>query len=198
MPIKTVLSIASGLILIIAFIPYIKAIVRRETSPRKATWLIWASCDIIILVGMLAKHTVSGLLVGAVFGASTTFILSLVYGERGWTKRDKVCISLATLSIILWKYFGDSNVGIALSCVALFIAAWPTYLSAWERPENEDRKAWAIFNTSSLLGVLAIPHFTFSDAVPPIVFLTIDAPMLYFVFVRPYFARSGRARAIAE
>jgi hypothetical protein len=198
MPIKTVLSIVSGIVLLIAFIPYIKAIVRRETSPRKATWLIWASCDIIILAGMLVQHKVNGLLVGAVFGASTTFVLSLLYGEKGWTKRDKVCITLATLAIVLWRYFGDSNVGIALSSTALFIAAWPTYLSAWERPENEDRKAWVIFNASSLLGVLAIPHLTFADAVPPIVFLTIDCPMLYLIFVRPYFARNAATRVIAE
>jgi len=136
--------------------------------------------------------------VGAVFGASTTFVLSLLYGEKGWTKRDKVCITLATLAIVLWKYFGDSNIGIALSCVALFIAAWPTYVSAWQRPENEDRRAWVIFNISSTLGVLAIPHWTFADAVPPIVFLTIDAPMLYLIFVRPYFARNAVTRVVAE
>lgn len=191
MPVKTVLSIASGIVLIFAFVPYIKAIVQGETRPRKATWLIWASCDIIILAGMIVQHKVNGLLVGAVLGASTTFVLSLLYGEKGWARRDKICITLATLAIVLWKYFEDSNVGIALSSTALFVAAWPTYVSAWERPENEDRIAWAIFNISSSLGVLAIPQLTFGDAVPPIVFLTIDCPMLCLVFVRPYFQKKA-------
>lgn len=186
MNIQHILSALSGLVLMIAFWPYIVAIVRKETSPRKATWLIWAANDVIILVGMLAKGTISGLLIGATLGATTTFLLSLKYGEAGWNRRDKVCISLLALVIILWFWFSDSNIGIALSCLGLAIAAWPTYVSAWQKPENEDKKAWIIFNTSSLLGVLAIPHLTFADMAPPIAFSAINLPMLFLLFARPY------------
>ncbi len=183
---KVVLSIMSGLVLIYAFFPYIKAIVRRQASPRKATWLVWALGDIIILVGMLAKSTISGLIIAATLGATTVFFLSLKYGEPGWNKRDKVCITLSLIAITLWLYFGESNIGIALSLVALAIAAWPTYVSAWENPANEDRKAWIAFNASNILSVMAIPRLVFADAAPPMVFAAIDAPMLFLLFVRPH------------
>jgi hypothetical protein len=183
--IKTTVSILSGLVFIFAFIPYIKAIVRKQTRPRKATWLVWAVGDIIILIGMLAKHTVSGLMIGAVLGATTTFILSLKFGEPGWTKRDKICLALSGIAIVLWICFQDSNVGIALSLVGLAIAAWPTYVSAWNTPENEDLKGWILFNTSSILGALAIPHRTFADIAPAVTFVLIDLPMLYLLLIRP-------------
>jgi len=183
---KVVLSILSGLVFVYAFFPYIKAIVRRQASPRKATWLVWALGDIIILVGMLAKSTTSGLIIAATLGAITVFLLSLKYGEPGWNRRDKVCITLSLIAIALWVYFGESNIGIALSLVALAIAAWPTYVSAWENPANEDRRAWIAFNASSMLSVLAIPQLVFADAAPPIVFAAVDAPMLFLLFVRPH------------
>ena len=41
MELKGYFSILSGLVFLYAFYPYIKAIVRRETSPRKATWFVW-------------------------------------------------------------------------------------------------------------------------------------------------------------
>lgn len=186
MSIRTGLSVLSGVALIIAFLPYIVAIVRKQACPKKATWLIWAAGDVIILSGMIAQGTISGLLVGATIGATTTFALSLRFGEAGWSRRDKVCIILSGLAIVLWLCFQDSNFGIALSLLALGIAAWPTYVSAWGNPANEDRKTWAIFNTSSFLGVLAIPHLTFADAAPPIVFWAIDLPMLFLLFARPY------------
>lgn len=189
MTIKEILSTLSGLILLYAFYPYIRAILRQETSPRKATWLIWSSCDTIILFGMLSKGAVSGMLIGAVIGATTTFILSLKFGESEWKKRDKICVVIAGLAIALWKYFGDSNIGIGLSCSALLIAAWPTYMSAWERPENEDRRAWVFFVISTIFGVLAIPHMRFVDAAPPIVFAIVDFPMIYLIFIRPYYRR---------
>ncbi len=186
---KSFLSVLAGLTFLYAFFPYIRAIMCEETRPRKATWLIWMLGDVITVAGMLAKHTISGQLVAAIIGAGTVFLLSLKYGESGWTKRDKICISIAVLAIVSWQYLGESNAGVALGLFALVVAAWPTYVSAWEKPENEDRKGWIIFEISSLLAVLAIPHWTFANYAPPIVFLSIDTPMMYLLCIRPFFKR---------
>lgn len=197
MNISNFLSVLSGIVILIAFFPYIRAIVKKETSPRKATWLVWAAGDWIVLAGMLAKGTVSGLIAAACLGATTIFILSLRYGEPGWSNRDKVCLSLSASAIVLWQYFGESNIGIAFSLLSLAIAAWPTYVSAWGKPQNEDAKGWVIFNISSFLGVLGIAHLTFADVAPPVAFMLIDAPMLYLLFIRPASLRR-REQTIAE
>lgn len=141
--------------------------------------------DWIVLAGMIVKGTISGLIVAACLGATTIFLLSLRYGEPGWNTRDKVCITLSGVAIALWQYFGESNLGIAFSLLSLAIAAWPTYVSAWEKPKNEDAKGWILFNIASFLGVLAIGHMTFADIAPPVAFMLIDTPMLYLLFVRP-------------
>lgn len=185
MTVSYALFILSGIVFVIAFFPYIKAILRKETSPRKATWLIWFLGDIIVLAGMIAKHTINGIIVVGVLGAGTTFLLSLKYGEAGWTKRDKICLALSGLAIILWLYFGESNIGIGFSLISLAIAAWPTYVSALHKPENEDLKGWILFNISSFIGVLAIPHLTFADVAPAAAFMAIDGPMLYLLLIHP-------------
>lgn len=195
MNISDALSVLSGIVILIAFFPYIRAIVKRQTSPRKATWLIWATGDWIILAGMIAKGTISGLIAAACLGATTIFILSLFYGEAGWKTRDKVCITLSGAAILLWQYFGESNLGIGFSLLSLAIAAWPTYVSAWEKPENEDTKAWIIFNISSFLGVLGIRHLTFTDIAPPVTFMLIDLPLIYLLFIRPASLRRRRQTA---
>lgn len=180
-----ILSLLSGVVFIIAFIPYIGAILQGEARPRKATWLVWAVGDWIILIGMAAKGTTSGIIIAACFGATTLFLLSLWYGDAGWENRDRICLTLSGVAILLWLYFGESNLGIMFSLLSLVIAAWPTYVSAWRRPENEDAKGWAIFNVSSLLAVLAIPRATIADVAPPVTFMLIDLPMLYLLFIRP-------------
>jgi hypothetical protein len=193
--VRDYLSVLSGIVILIAFAPFIMAIVRGRAKPRKVTWLVWATGDWIILGGMIASETISGLIAAACLGATTIFLLSLRYGEKGWEARDVVCLCLSALAIALWQYFGESSLGIAFSCLSLMIAAWPTYVSAYYRPENEDRLTWIIFNVSSLLGVLAISHLTFADIAPPVVFLVIDLPMLWLLFVRP-FQRYRRAQLI--
>jgi len=189
MSISGILSVLSGFVFLVAFFPYIEAIIKKRTSPRKATWLVWAIGDCVILAGMIAKGTISGLIVAACLGATTVFLLSLRHGETGWKTRDKVCITLSGIAIVLWQCFGESDIGIAFSSLSLAIAAWPTYVSAWERPENEDAKGWILFNISNFLAVLAIRHLTFADIVPPVAFFLIDSPMLFLLFVRPALLR---------
>lgn len=192
--ITTALSALSGLIFVFAFFPQTLGIVRKEISPRLVTWLIWAVGDWIILSGSLAQGAIpGGLIIVATIGATLTFILTLQYGERGCTTRDKVCLSLSVLALVLWNFFDDSNYGIAFSLISLVIAAYPMYVVVWHEPEKESRQAWFLFNISSILAVLAIPkllsgdfhEITFVNAAPPIGFTLIDLPMLYLLFIRP-------------
>jgi hypothetical protein len=179
-------SFVSAIFFVAAVLPYVADITLGEAKPRKATWLVWMTGDWIILAGMFAKGTYNGLIIAACFGATAIFILSLLKGERGWTTRDKVCLSLSGVAILLWQYFGESNWGIGFSALSLAIAAWPTYVSAWHNPRNESAIGWILFVFSSFLGVCAIRQMTFADIVPPSVFLAIDLPMMYLLFLRPY------------
>ncbi len=188
------LFVLSGVIFIIAFIPYTLAILRKETRPRKVTWLIWFVGDLIVLLGMVAKHTINGIIIVAVVGAGSTLALSIKQGERGWTKHDKYCLSLSGLAIALWIYFGDSNLGICFSLLSLAIAAWPTYVSASRNPEIEDRRSWILFNLSSFVALWAIPRGTFADIAPPVTFMAIDGVMLYLLFVHQRLKRYVIAR----
>lgn len=184
MSIKDALAVLSGLVLLYAFVPYLGAIVKGETSPRKATWLVWAVGDIIAFAGTAVAHKTNLLLLGASIGATTTFLLTLKFGKSGWLLEEKVCLALSGLAIVLWGYFGNSNVGIGLSLFALMIAAWPMYVSAWHNPEHEDKKGWIVFNLSSFIALFAVKHLTFAEAAPAIAFCLIDAPMLYLLFIR--------------
>jgi hypothetical protein len=190
--VSDVFSFVSAIVFVAALLPYIAAIVMGQAIPRKATWLVWATGDWIILAGMFAKETYNGLIIAACFGATTIFLLSLLKGEQGWTRRDKVCLTLSGVAILLWQYFGESNWSIGFSALSLVIAAWPTYVSAWENPKNESAMGWILFNLSSFLGLLAIRNATFADIVPPAVFVAIDVPMLYLLFIRGVGRRAAR------
>ena len=94
---KETLSILAGLLFVAAFVPYIRAILRKETKPAKASWFIWASLDTITLAAMFFKDTVNGQILGAVLGAWVVAVLALKYGTPGWTKLDKFCLGSAIL-----------------------------------------------------------------------------------------------------
>lgn len=179
------LSIFAGLLFVIGFIPYIRAILRKETKPVKVTWLIWASLDTITLVGMFFKNTVNGQIIGAVIGGWVIVVLALKYGTSGWTKLDKFCLGGAILGIVLWQMFDNPVLGIITSQSTMFLGSIPTFVSAWKDPSREDKLAWTIFWISCVFAIIAISHWTLADATQPIMFFAVETTMMFILFIRP-------------
>lgn len=182
---REALSALAGLLFVAAFVPYIRAILRKETKPAKASWLIWASLDTITLAGMFSKGTTNGQILGAVLGSWVVVVFAMKYGTSGWTKLDKLCIGGAVLGITLWGVFNSPVLGIATVLGVVFTGSIPTFVSAWKDPSREDKLAWTIFWVSCVCAVIAIPHWTIADVSQPITFFAIETIMMYILFVRP-------------
>ncbi len=179
-----VLTFLAGVVFLAGFFPYIIAILRRQTKPAKTSWIIWLALDLIVLLGMYAKGSVNGQLIGAVAGATIVTGLALIYGTSGWTKLDKRCLGGAALGIALWLAFDEPNLGIVVSSAVAFMGSWPTFTSAWENPGKEDKLAWTIWTASCVMQLFAIPAWTVQDALQPLTFSVIEFTMVFIIFVR--------------
>ena len=190
---RQTLGVLAGLIFIAAFYPYIRAIVRRETKPAKTSWLIWMTIDVITGLGMYASGTLNYQIVGATAGAAAVVVLSFKYGTSGWSRLDKFCLAGAVLGIVLWQTFNSPLLGIMTSATVAFIGSFPTFVSAWKKPENENKAAWTTYWISCVCAVIAIPHWTLADATQPVMFFTVESIMMFILFVRPRLSANGRA-----
>lgn len=184
MELQKMLSVISGVLFVAGFAPYIRAILRGETKPAKASWIIWASLDYIVLAGMVAEKTVNGQIVGAVIGATIVIGLAMKFGTPGWTKTDKFCLVGAMLGISLWLIFKNPTFGIMTSCTVAFIGSFPTFISAWKDPSREDRVAWTIFWLSCVCAMLAIPRITIADVAQPTTFFLVESIVVYILYMK--------------
>lgn len=190
MNVQNVLSVIAGVLFIVGFIPYIRAILVGTTKPAKASWIIWASLDTITIAGMCVQNSLNGQIFGAVAGAWIVVALALKYGSSGWNWLDKFCLMGAVLGIILWKAFDSPTFGIITSNSVVFLGSIPTFVSAWKDPNKEDKLGWTIFWVSCICAVAAIPKFTFDDAVQPIIFCLIETIMMYLLYIKPCIKKS--------
>lgn len=190
MHLKSILSVLAGVLFVVAYVPYIRTILRKETQPAKVSWIIWASLDGIAFAGMLIKHAVNGQIVGALCGSWTVAILALKHGKAGWSMLDKLCLGGAVLGIVLWLAFRSPEVGIVTSLSVMFLGSFPTFASAWNDPSKENRTAWTIFFSSCVVAMLAIPAATLADAAQPTTFLLTETIMVGILYLRP--RRLGR------
>lgn len=179
------LSLIAGVLFLVAYVPYIRAILKGETKPAKASWVIWVVLDTITLAGMVAAGTVNGQSIGAVLGGYVVVCLSFRYGEKGWTKLDIICLVGAVCAIVFWMISGNPTVGIVISVIVVVIGAFPTMYSAWNDPSKEDTVAWTIFFLSCVVAMFAIPAWTLADAAQPVAFTLIETIMVFLLFVKP-------------
>lgn len=179
------LSVLSGIVFIVGYFPYIRAILRGETKPQKASWIIWEALNVIVLAGMYSKHAVNGQIVAVTIGTAVIALLSLKYGKPGWTILDKLCLAGAGLAIVLWQTFDSPAIGILTCLVASLVGAIPTFANAWRKPEEENKVAWTFYWVSCVMAVTAAPSWSLVDAAQPLTFFTIESVVMALLFIKP-------------
>ncbi|MFH1099079.1 MAG: hypothetical protein V1723_04155 [Candidatus Uhrbacteria bacterium] len=186
-------TVIAGVLYIAGFVPYIRAILRKEAKPAKASWVIWTTLDTITVAGMIVKGSLNGQIVGTIIGAYVTVGLALKFGSPGWTRLDKFCLGGAVLGIALWAIFDSPTTGIVTSCSVIFLGSIPTFVSTWEDPSRENRLAWTLFWISCLFALAAIPAWTLADATQPVTFMAIETIEMAILLIRPRMLARARA-----
>jgi hypothetical protein len=210
---KTTLSIISGIIFLAAFIPYIRAILFQGAKPSKVSWLVWALNDMIALGAMYAASALNFTIVGAVCGAWIVTGLAFRFGETNWRKIDLYCLggSLAGLAVALvFQVLGISfeihvleqtivvkaaKIVLASSMIALLVGSITTFDNAWHEPHEENFTAWAMYLTSCIVSLFAVPMWDFENAAQPITFTVIEAIVVGILLYRRFVPAPTTAKA---
>ena len=85
------IGVFAGIISMIAFVPYIISILKKETQPSRASWIIWTVVALMILSSYKMSGAVETIWVPVSYflGPFVVAILSVKYGVGGWTRMDR-------------------------------------------------------------------------------------------------------------
>ena len=160
----------AGIISLSAYVPYILSILRKETKPNRASWIIWAIVSSIIALSYREAGASYAFLapVGYVVGSTIVFILSIKYGVGGWTPFDRKCLIGAAISLVLWKIFDSPMSALLINLLINLLGTMPTARKAWYQPQTESKVAWSLFSLGSIVNLFAVENWTFSMAVYPV------------------------------
>ena len=160
----------AGIISLAAYAPYILSILRKETKPNRASWIIWAIVSTIIALSYREAGASYAFLapVGYVIGSTIVFILSIRHGVGGWTPFDRKCLIGAAISLVLWWVFNSPMSALLINLFINLLGTLPTARKAWYQPETESKVAWSLFSLGSIVNLFAVEEWIFSMAVYPV------------------------------
>jgi len=159
---KAIFGVLSVLIVILAYIPYLIAIFKKETEPHAYTWLIWAITLVIAGAGVWVGG--GGFWVTLGFAISTfmvflVFLLSFKYGTKNITKSDGIVLVLAPIASFVWWGLDNPVLAVLMATGIDLLGYIPTYRKSFSEPWSEDTWAWFGYALAPFMSLLALHEY---------------------------------------
>ena len=180
---QSIIGIIAGIISIIAYLLYNLSILRHQTKPNKATWIILTLVGLLILISYYlegARETI-WVPIAYVVGPLIIAVLAIKWGEKGWSRLDKICLAGSGISILFWFFTNSALLTLLINILIDFLALLPTIKKSYNRPETEDRVAWLLETIASVINILAIKTWIFSIYIYPIYLIVVNGVISFLL-----------------
>ncbi|MBI2048052.1 MAG: hypothetical protein HYT27_02840 [Parcubacteria group bacterium] len=166
-----ILNTLAGLLAIGGFFPYITSVLKEETKPNKATWVVWTSLTCITAIGMWDAGTLNAQVTAIAIGDMIVLALAFKFGVPEWSNLDRFCLIGAGVGLLLWAVTGNPITAVVVSLLIIFVGSVPTMVKTWHNPSWENVAAYAFMAASSVVTIVAIPlPWSVANAAQPLVF----------------------------
>lgn len=167
---RFIVSITSGLLCLIAYVPYIRNILKGRTKPERMSWLLWFVLGMISFSAQASLGATFSLVLSAVLtlGSLVIFILSLRFGTGGLTRRDMVALVLSVVGFGLWIVTNRPLIALCINIVIGSLGTLLTILKIKEQPNSETSSTWLLASIAGLLSLLSINRIEFSLMAYPV------------------------------
>lgn len=154
---ESVFGILSAVLNLVAYVPYVRDILRKKTKPQRITWFIFSVLAGISFASQLALGARASLwLIGAqAISVLVVFILSIPRGVGGLKRLDVISLAGAGIGLACWVVFHQAAFALYGGIIVGTIGLLPTIHKAVKQPETETTATWVLGTVAGFAGVLA-------------------------------------------
>lgn len=167
---KEVLSAIAIALTFIAFVPYIRAILRGAIKPHVFTWIIWGTTTFIVFLAQLEDGAGVGAWPTAVSASITIVIACLAWVHRAdlsITRSDWVFFLSAMSSLPLWYFTSDPVWAVIILTTVDMLGFGPTVMKAYRLPHSESVPFYALFMVRNVLVIMALENYSVTTVLFP-------------------------------
>jgi len=172
LPYKENLSAIAIALTFLAFVPYIRAIVKGIAKPHVFSWVIWGSTTFVVFLAQLEEKGGVGAWPIGVSGCVTIFIAFLSYLKRAditITKADWLFFVLALSSLPLWYFSSDPLWAVVVLTAVDILGFGPTVRKVYTFPYSESLLFFALFAARNVLVIMALESYSVTTVLFPAV-----------------------------
>jgi len=169
---KELFSALAIALTLVAFLPYIRAILRGGIRPHLFSWIIWGSTTFVVFLAQLADRGGLGAWPIGVSGLLTLVIAWLAWLKRGdcsITRSDWFFLSVALTSLPLWYLTADPLWAVVVLTFVDTLGFGPTIRKAYAHPFEEQRTFYLLFAVRNALAIAALENYSLTTLLFPVI-----------------------------
>lgn len=159
MSLQAVFGLASIVLTVVAYIPYVSAIRSGTVVLHFFSWLIWSLTTAIVFFAQLAADGGYGAWPTGVSALITLYVTSLAYMRRtdiSITRADRVFLCGALSALPVWIFTRDPLWSVVILTTVDVLGFGPTLRKAWNRPREESVQFYLLFAIRNALSIPAL------------------------------------------
>ena len=146
---------------------YLAGTLGGTTQPHRVTFFLWTLAGLIAFAAQLTEGVgaAAWFAFGGGAGAGAIFIASFFNPHGSWriSRFDVSCGALSLSGLGLWWATRDGELAILFSIAADLLAATPTIIKAYRRPDTENSFAYWACGAAGLITLLVLDQWRFAD-----------------------------------
>lgn len=186
MEIKQLLAGIAALLALLAYIPYLRDLIRKKIQPHPYTWLLWSIVTGITLAGQLVSGAGIGALPTVVSEVMTVciFVFALQFGFMNIKKIDNYYLVVALLGLIPWAITRNPTISVIIAVGIDLVAFAPTIRKTWHKPDSESATLYAANAVKHIFGLMALQSYNIATALHPIAMILTNTPMALMILLK--------------
>lgn len=151
-------GVASGIVGVVGYAPYIKDIWKKSTNPDRIAWLIWTLEYAALFFAQASAGAQWSLwLVGLQFvGVVAIFALSLKYGVGRFTRSTYLLLTIILGTLIIWYLTDNATLAIIILLAVEGSGVIITAAKTYKMPGSETLSFWYLIAAAGVLGIPAV------------------------------------------
>lgn len=169
-PSKVLLGAVASCLTVVAYLPYLRAIVRGRVTPHVFTWIVWGTATLLAFAAALQAGGGWGAWVIGLSAVTSFAVAAVGHAHRAEvriTRLDALFFTAALAAVPLWVLARDPLWAIVLLTLIELLGFGPTVRKAWWAPRSESATFPALLALRNLLILGALDRYTVATVLFP-------------------------------
>lgn len=176
----------------IAYLSYIRDILKGKVSPHVISWFLWSLSAFLVFAIQFQNNAGFGSYINLAlaFISFVIFILSIKKGKKDISRLDFFAFVLALTAIVLWLFVDRPLWSVILIIFTDIMALVPSVLKAWEDPLFETTTTFILASVKHLLSFFALESLVLVNVLYPVYGLIANSFFVILIIFRRKGSRS--------